>query len=230
MLALPRHRRTKERLFARATHGRGAAAAARPACVRNSRRRRRRPREPAVRCGTTRARTIRPSASRSVPELWPDAGHSTPARLYYLLMHGCFTLVPPTEFWSRFPVWAAVESRAAGVVVFAKTVFSRRDHRVCAQRVRLLPRVHVAGVERAAIVHRGLRGWLTVLAWLSRYTAKPAVAVLLYALALTVSIRRNIYLVLLGCQRVITPCSGAVIRAALVGCSYVSGAVGAIRV
>jgi mannosyltransferase len=64
--------------------------------------------------------TISASASRSLPELWRMLGHIDAVHgLYYLLMHGWFTLVPPTEFWSRVPSCLAVGVAAAGVVVFA---------------------------------------------------------------------------------------------------------------
>ena len=72
------------------------------------------------------AATISASYSRSLGQLWQmlsnvDAVHG----LYYMLMHGWFKLLPPTEFWSRAPSGLAVGGAAAGVVVLGKQFSSR---------------------------------------------------------------------------------------------------------
>ncbi|MGO9099068.1 MAG: hypothetical protein ACLP9Y_06355, partial [Mycobacterium sp.] len=86
--------------------------------------------------------TISASASRSLPDLWRMLGHIDAVHgLFYLLMHGWFALVPPTEFWSRVPSCLAVGGAAAGVVVFGKQ-FLPRTTAVCAGIVfAILPRV-----------------------------------------------------------------------------------------
>src|ERR1700712_4238557 len=92
--------------------------------------------------------TISASASRSLPELWRLLSHIDAVHgLYYLLMHGWFCLVPPTEFWSRMPSCVATGVAAAGVVVFSKQFLPRRTA-VCAGLVfAILPRVTWAAVE-----------------------------------------------------------------------------------
>ena len=72
------------------------------------------------------AATISASYSRSLSQLWQmlsnvDAVHG----LYYLIMHGWFQILPPTEFWSRAPSGLAVGGAAAGVVVLGKQFSSR---------------------------------------------------------------------------------------------------------
>src|SRR5918911_5194865 len=72
------------------------------------------------------AATISASYSRSLQQLWHmlsdvDAVHG----LYYLLMHGWFELVPPTEFWSRVPSGLAVGAAAAGAVILGRQFASR---------------------------------------------------------------------------------------------------------
>src|SRR5215217_3121713 len=48
------------------------------------------------------AATISASYSRSLGQLWQMLGNVDAVHgLYYVLMHGWFTLFPPTEFWSR---------------------------------------------------------------------------------------------------------------------------------
>ena len=65
--------------------------------------------------------TISASASRTLPELWQLLGHIDAVHgFYYLLMHGWFTVFPPTEFWSRVPSCLAIGAAAAGIVVFTK--------------------------------------------------------------------------------------------------------------
>jgi len=142
--------------------------------------------------------TISASASRSLPELWRMLGHIDAVHgLYYLLMHGWFTLVPPTEFWSRVPSCLAVGVAAAGVVVFAKQ-FSPRTTAVCAGIVfAILPRVTWSGVEARCYAFTAAAAvWLTVLLVISIRRNRGWLW-LLYALALTVSILLNLYLVLL---------------------------------
>ncbi|MGH3532007.1 MAG: glycosyltransferase family 39 protein [Mycobacterium sp.] len=151
--------------------------------------------------------TISASASRSLPELWRLLGHiDTVHGLYYLLMHGWFAIFPPTEFWSRVPSCLAIGAAAAGVVVFGKQ-FSSRTTAVCAGVVfAILPRVTWAGIEARSYAFTAAAAvWLTVL--LVAATRRNRWWLwLLYALALTLSILLNIYLVLLvPAYAVVTP-------------------------
>src|ERR1700761_5723076 len=105
------------------------------------------------------------AASRSVPELWRLAGHIDAVHgLFYLLMHGWFTIAPTTEFWARVPSCMAVGVAAAGVVVFAK-LFLTRTTAVCAGVVfAVLPRVTWAAVESRSYALTAVAGiWLTIL-------------------------------------------------------------------
>ena len=111
------------------------------------------------------AATISASYSRSLGQLWQmltnvDAVHG----LYYLLMHGWFTLFPPTEFWSRVPSGLAVGGAAAGVVVLGRQFSSRTvavsSGLICA----ILPRATWAGIEaRPYALSMMAAVWVTVL-------------------------------------------------------------------
>jgi mannosyltransferase len=151
--------------------------------------------------------TISASASRSLPELWRLLSHIDAVHgLFYLLMHGWFAVFPPTEFWTRVPSCLAIGVAAAGVVVFAK-LFSSRTIAVCAGAVfAILPRVTWAGVEgRSYALQAAAAVWLTVLL-ITAIRRNSWRLWLLYAVALTLSILLNIYLVLLvPAYAVITP-------------------------
>ena len=76
------------------------------------------------------AATMSASYSRSLAQLWQMLGNVDAVEgLYYVLMHGWFTIFPPTEFWSRAPSGLAVGGAAAGVVVLSKqfVVAQRRN-------------------------------------------------------------------------------------------------------
>jgi mannosyltransferase len=142
--------------------------------------------------------TISASASRSLPQLWQLLGHIDAVHgVYYLLMHGWFTVFPPTEFWSRVPSCLAVAAAAAATAVFTRQ-FCGRGTAICAGVIfAVLPRTTWAGVEaRPYALSAAAAGWLTVLLitasrrnrywlWLS------------YALALMLSVLVNVNLVLL---------------------------------
>ena len=154
--------------------------------------------------------TISASASRSLPELWRLLDHIDAVHgLYYLVMHGWFAIFPPTEFWSRVPGCLAIGLAAAGVVVFTKQ-FSSRSIAVCAGFVfAILPRVTWAGIEARSYAFTAVAAiWLTVLLVTAIRRNKWWVW-LLYAVALTLSILLNIYLVLLvPTYAVVTPVIG----------------------
>lgn len=113
--------------------------------------------------------TISAAASRTLPELWKLLGHIDAVHgLYYLLMHGWFSIFPPTEFWSRVPSALAVGAAAAGVVVFTKQWVGPvrgRTTAVCAGAVlAILPRVTWAGIEaRSSALVVAVAVWLTLL-------------------------------------------------------------------
>jgi mannosyltransferase len=143
--------------------------------------------------------TISASASRTLPELWKLLGHIDAVHgLYYLLMHGWFTIFPPTEFWSRVPSALAIGAAAAGVTVFTKQFAPGRATAVCAGAVfAILPRTTWAGMEaRSYGVAAAAAVWLTVLLVAAVRQNRPRLWVS-YALALTLSILLNLNLVLL---------------------------------
>ena len=111
------------------------------------------------------AATISASYSRSLDQLWQMLGNVDAVHgLYYVLMHGWFTIVPPTEFWSRAPSGLAVGGAAAGVVVLGRA-FSSRTVAVSAGIVcGILPRATWAGIEaRPYALSMMAAVWLTVL-------------------------------------------------------------------
>jgi mannosyltransferase len=142
--------------------------------------------------------TISASASRSLPDLWRMLSHIDAVHgLYYLLMHGWFCLVPPTEFWSRVPSCLAIAVAAAGVVVFGKE-FLPRTTAVCAGLVfAVLPRVTWAAIEARSYAFTAAAAvWLTVLLVIAGRRNRWWLWSL-YSLALTLAILLNVYLVLL---------------------------------
>ncbi len=142
--------------------------------------------------------TISASASRSLRQLWPLLGHIDAVHgLYYLVMHGWFTMFAPTEFWSRVPSCLAVGAAAAGVVVFTKQ-FSTRTTAVCAGAIfAVLPRTTWAGIEaRPYALSAAAAAWLTVLL-VAAARHNRSWLWLLYTLAVMLSILVNINLVLL---------------------------------
>ncbi|MCV7260901.1 glycosyltransferase family 39 protein [Mycobacterium shimoidei] len=142
--------------------------------------------------------TISASASRSLSQLWQllgriDAVHG----LYYLLMHGWFTIFPPTEFWSRLPSAIAVGAAAAGVVVFTRR-FTPRGTAACAGILfAILPRVTWAGIEaRPYALEAATAVWLTVL-FATAVRRNRRSLWLLYCLALMLAILLSVNLGLL---------------------------------
>jgi mannosyltransferase len=138
------------------------------------------------------------AGTRSIPDLWRlvhniDAVHG----LYYLLMHGWFTVVPVTEFWIRFSSTLAVAGAAAGVVVLGRQ-FTSRSVAVCAGACfAILPRITWAGIEGRSYALTTLAAvWLTVLLVTAirrgRWRWWP-----LYAAAVVVCTLVNLFLVLL---------------------------------
>ena len=184
------------------------------------------------------AATISASYSRSLTQLWQmldnvDAVHG----LYYLLMHGWFTIFPPTEFWSRAPSALAVGGAAAGVVVLGKQFSSRTvavsSGVVCA----ILPRATWAGIEaRPYAISMMAAVWLTVLL-VTAARRDNAWVWLSYGIALAVSIVLDIYLVLLLLAHVVFICAFRrrrtvllrfAITSALAGCAVTPFVVAAV--
>ena len=144
------------------------------------------------------AATISASYSRSLGQLWQMLGNVDAVHgLYYLLMHGWFQLLPPTEFWSRVPSGLAIGGAAAGLVVLAKQ-FSPRSVALCSGAVfAILPRTTWAGIEaRPYAVDVMAAVWLSVLFVHATRRAKVS-AWLAYGVVLAVSILLDVYLVLM---------------------------------
>ncbi len=142
--------------------------------------------------------TISASASRSLPQLWLLLSHIDAVHgLYYLLMHGWFTVFAPTEFWCRVPSCLAVGAAAAGTVVFTRQ-FSSRATAVCAGvTYALLPRTTWAGIEARSYALSGAAAvWLTVLL-IAAVRRNRSWLWLAYALVLMLSVLVNLNLALL---------------------------------
>lgn len=144
------------------------------------------------------AATISASYSRPLSALWQmlgdvDAVHG----LYYVLMHGWFTVAPPTEFWSRVPSGLAVGVAAAGVVVLGRQLTSRGVGLTAGVVCAILPRATWAGIEaRPYALTMVLAVWLTVaLVWAAGRESRWAWVG--YGALLAVSILFDVYLALL---------------------------------
>lgn len=138
------------------------------------------------------------AATRSVPELWRLLGNLDAVHgLYYLVMHGWFTIFPATEFWTRFSSCLAVGAAAAGVVVLGKQL-STRSVGVCAGGVfAILPRITWAGIEaRSYALSAAAAVWLTVLVVTAIRRNRTALWPL-YTVCLVVSALLNLFVVLM---------------------------------
>ena len=111
------------------------------------------------------AATISASYSRSLSQLWQMMGNVDAVHgLYYVFMHGWFTIFPPTEFWSRVPSGLAVGAAAAGVVVLGKQFSSRTVALGAGVICAILPRATWAGIEaRPYALSMVAAAWSTVL-------------------------------------------------------------------
>ncbi|BBY23173.1 membrane protein [Mycobacterium stomatepiae] len=144
------------------------------------------------------AATISAAYSRSLSQLWQmlsnvDAVHG----LYYLLMHGWFQLVAPTEFWSRAPSGLAVGAAAAGIVLLGNQFSSRAVALAAGAICAVLPRSTWAGIEaRPYAMSMMAAVWLTVLFVYATRRNKAWVWAA-YGVAQAVSIVLDVYLVLL---------------------------------
>lgn len=156
------------------------------------------------------------ASTRSVPALWGllhniDAVHG----LYYLLMHGWFTVFPVTEFYSRLSSCVAVALAAGGVVALARH-FASRTTAVCAGIVfAILPRVTWAGIEaRSYALTAAAAVWLTVLLVVAvRRDARWLWGC--YGLALVGSSLLNVFVVLMVLVHAVTLAAVAARRAAV---------------
>ncbi|HEY1841313.1 MAG TPA: glycosyltransferase family 39 protein [Mycobacterium sp.] len=150
------------------------------------------------------AATISASYSRSLAQLWQMLRNVDAVEgLYYLFMHGWFTIFPPTEFWSRAPSGLAIGGAAAGVVVLGKQLSSRTVAVAAGLVCAILPRATWAGIEaRPYALSMMAAVWLAVLlvyaarrdngwAWLS------------YGIVLAISVLLDVYLLLLPLVHVV---------------------------
>lgn len=144
------------------------------------------------------AATISASYGRSLDQLWPMLGNVDAVHgLYYLLMHGWFQVLPPTEFWSRVPSGLAVGGAAAGVVVLGKQLSSRTVALSSGVICAILPRATWAGIEaRPYALSMMAAVWLTVLL-VSAARRNTAWLWLSYGIVLAMSVLLDIYLVLM---------------------------------
>ncbi|MBN3508827.1 hypothetical protein JYB55_08245 [Mycolicibacterium septicum] len=153
------------------------------------------------------------AATRSVSQLWELIGHIDAVHgLYYLGMHGWFTVFPATEFWSRFSSCLAVGGATAGVVVLGRQ-FGNRTLSVCAGVLfAMLPRITWAGIEARSYSWSTLAAvWLTVLLisairrdraalWVS-YFALLAVSTVLNIFAVLMVVPHAVAVIMLGDRR-----------------------------
>lgn len=138
------------------------------------------------------------AATRSVPQLWDLLGHIDAVHgLYYLGMHGWFSIFPATEFWSRFSSCLAIGGAAGGVVVLGRQ-FGTRTLSVCAGILfAMLPRITWAGIEARSYSWSTLAAvWLTVLLVCAIRRDRSALW-LSYGALLAVSAVLNIFVVLM---------------------------------
>jgi mannosyltransferase len=144
------------------------------------------------------AATVSASYSRSLNQLWHMLSNVDAVEgLYYLLMHGWFTVFPPTEFWSRVPSGLAVGGAAAGVVVVGKQLSSRTVALASGVVCAILPRTTWAAIEaRPYALSMMAAVWLTVLL-ISATRRDDARVWLSYALVLALSILLDVYLLLM---------------------------------
>lgn len=159
------------------------------------------------------AATISAATHRSLPELWHllthiDAVHG----LYYLVMHGWFTIFPATEFWSRVPSCLAVGAGAAGVVMLSRRFAGRRLSLCAGVIYAVLPRMTWAGIEARPYAFSAMAAvWLTVL-WVAAARRNTVALWAGYGVAVVASTLLNIFTVLMvavhavvlrawGCER-----------------------------
>src|SRR5271168_5574368 len=144
------------------------------------------------------AATISAAYSRSLSQLWHMLGNVDAVEgLYYVLMHGWFKIVPPTEFWSRVPSGLAVGAAAAGVVVLSKQFSSRTVALASGVVCAILPRATWAGIEaRPYAISMMAAVWLTVLLVVAARRGNRWLW-LSYGAAQAVSVVLDLYLVLL---------------------------------
>lgn len=144
------------------------------------------------------AATISASYSRSLGQLWHMMGNVDAVHgLYYVLMHGWFTIFGPTEFWSRVPSALAVGVAAAGVVVLGRQFSTRTVALSAGVLCAILPRATWAGIEARPYALTMLAAvWSTVLL-VHGVRRNNDWIWLCYAAAMTASILLDVYLALM---------------------------------
>ncbi len=138
------------------------------------------------------------AATRPLPDLWRMLGNIDAVHgLYYLLMHGWYTVFPATEFWSRLSSSVAVGLAAAGVVVLGRHLSTRPVAVTAGVVFAVLPRVTWAGLETRSYALTMVAGvWLTVLCLVALRRDRPRWW-LGYALLMLGATLLNVFLVLL---------------------------------
>lgn len=162
------------------------------------------------------AATISASYSRSLRQLWQMLGNVDAVEgLYYVLMHGWFTIFPPTEFWSRAPSGLAIGGAAAGLVVLGKQVSSRTVGVSAGVVCAILPRATWAGIEaRPYALSMMAAVWLAVLL-VHAARRDNAWAWLAYGIVLATSVLLDVYLLLLPLVHLVFICAFRRSRAVL---------------
>lgn len=115
------------------------------------------------------------AGTRSVPDLWRMLGHIDAVHgVYYLVMHGWFTVFPATEFMSRLSSSIAVGGAAAGVVVLGRQLSTRQAAVTAGLVFAIVPRVTWAGMEtRSYALTMAAAVWLTVFCVLAARRDRP---------------------------------------------------------
>ncbi|MCX2934115.1 hypothetical protein ORI20_27995 [Mycobacterium sp. CVI_P3] len=138
------------------------------------------------------------AATRPVPALWRMLGNIDAVHgLYYLAMHGWFTVFPATEFWSRVSSSLTVGLAAAGVVVLGQQLSTRSVAVSAGVVFALLPRVTWAGIETRSYALTMVTGvWLTVLVLVAMRRGRPQWW-LVYSVLMLTATMLNVFSVLL---------------------------------
>lgn len=138
------------------------------------------------------------ASTRTVSELWRmvaniDAVHG----LYYLLMHGWFTVLPATEFAARLSSAVAAGAAAAGVVVLGRQMSGRAVAVTAGVIFAILPRVTWAGAEtRSYALTMAAAVWLTVFCVRTARRGSRW-GWLVYAVLMIAAVFLNVFLVLM---------------------------------
>ena len=166
------------------------------------------------------------ASTRSLPDLGRlvssvDLVHA----VYYVMMHGWFLVVPPTEAWSRIPSCLACGGAAAGVVVLTKLLADRPTALLAGVIFAVLPRTTWAAIEARSFAFAALAAvWVTV-ALIVATRRNTASVWVLYGVFLSFSVVFFVFSILLvpvHCVVVLAQRAGALVFARYAGVSLVT--------